>query len=282
MHRTISNLVGATIPLDRKHIDPAYFKKELHFFDNSNRFDKGANFYGTYFPKCADLNGREPVDATPSYFSCEGREASPWDRAKLFYDRVLAKPDYDESMVFIVIVRDPVDRFVSAYEHYKRRKRVMEVNMTLTERVNEALEKCPKGPILGENRTKWICFDEVIQKGVYSVALEGWVQNFPKAQFVFTTFTHYLHAPEEVQKAIGLAVGLHHTPLNTASAQNVFHHPKHLLKAELAAKEQLKEYYQPHDDEFWKILKAYTEDKHLRVQFIGKDFTYNHERSRSN
>ena len=180
MHRTISNLVEATIPLDRTNIDPAYFKKELHFFDYSNRFDKGANFYGTYFPKCADLNGREPIDATPNYFSSEGREASdPWDRAKLFYDLVLAKPDYDESMVFIVIVRDPVDRFVSAYEHYKR-EGFREANMTLTERVNEALEKCPKGPILGGNRIKWICFDEVIQKGVYSVALEGWVQNFPK------------------------------------------------------------------------------------------------------
>ena len=95
---------------------------------------------------------------------------------------MLAKPDYDESMVFIVIVRDPVDRFVSAYEHYKRSKRkgLMSANMTLTERVNEALEKCPKGPILGENRIKWICFDEALKKGVYSIALEGWVQNFPK------------------------------------------------------------------------------------------------------
>ena len=103
---------------------PADYSKEQHFFDQADRFVRGPGFYGRYFPRCDSPN--VPMDATPNYLASEGEngDADPWQRALAFYtqhglghgDRhrettPTAAADLDHGrFVFIVMLRDPVDR----------------------------------------------------------------------------------------------------------------------------------------------------------------------------
>jgi hypothetical protein len=52
---------GAVLPGE-----PAYFRKELHFFDDDLRYTRGLNFYAAHFPRCArDAAAGAP---TPQYW----------------------------------------------------------------------------------------------------------------------------------------------------------------------------------------------------------------------
>jgi hypothetical protein len=57
-------LLAPVIPDGRKGIDPEHYSKELHFFDNSERFAGGAKLLTSYFPRCDELKrtGRVPVE----------------------------------------------------------------------------------------------------------------------------------------------------------------------------------------------------------------------------
>merc|ERR1711871_696916 len=37
--------------------EPAYFRKEVHFFDDDLRFTRGLGFYAAHFPRCARTTG---------------------------------------------------------------------------------------------------------------------------------------------------------------------------------------------------------------------------------
>ena len=109
---------------------PADYSKEQHFFDQADRFVRGAGFYGRYFPRCDSPN--VPMDATPNYLASEGANGSadPWLRALSFYtllglghggerhDHRGTTPTAAVGLglgrfkfVFLVMLRDPVDRY---------------------------------------------------------------------------------------------------------------------------------------------------------------------------
>eukprot|EP00040_Diaphanoeca_grandis_P018007 m.94701 g.94701 ORF g.94701 m.94701 type:complete len:325 (-) comp26749_c0_seq1:50-1024(-) len=273
MHRVMPSLLHATVPKSRHGIDPGYFEKELHFFDNSDRFNSGAFLYGAYFPECKDLDGRVPIDATPNYFSSEGNEGSDtWDRAHSFYDSLSSSDgsSVEASLVFIVIVRDPVDRYVSAFSHYHHSDR-RHWNNTINTYVDKGVAAC------SSRQVQWECQNDILKKGVYSIALDGWVSRFKKAQFLITTFSYYhnrTHA-NKVMQEIAQMIGLESKPLKTYMHLN--HKPDALEKTDvdlLKAKETLRKYYEPHNVRFWNSINRYTSDKDLRVKFIGEQGTF--------
>ena len=63
---------GAVLPGE-----PAYFRKELHFFDDDLRFTRGLGFYAAHFPRCA--RGAAAGASTPQYWGAEllGEGAPP-------------------------------------------------------------------------------------------------------------------------------------------------------------------------------------------------------------
>lgn len=82
--------------------------KEKHFFDNDYAFKKGKLFYRSMFSNCS--HGRQSFDATPVF----AIHAVP-ERLK-----TIIHPEKLKSMKFILLLREPVSRDFSYYQHKVR------------------------------------------------------------------------------------------------------------------------------------------------------------------
>lgn len=81
-------------------------KKEPHFFDKSFNFHRGPKWYYKFFENCKGLK----FEATPNYFT------SPLARVRMKAMGI----GKSKTVKFVLFLRDPVDRFVSHYCHFRR------------------------------------------------------------------------------------------------------------------------------------------------------------------
>ena len=81
-------------------------KKEVHFFDNEQLYSEGIRFYSNLFAHC--VNMKVAVDATPNTFKFP-------HRVKEVYQ--LAGKSALEELKIIIVVREPVARELSLYNH---------------------------------------------------------------------------------------------------------------------------------------------------------------------
>jgi hypothetical protein len=126
LNEAVPSLLMPTIPPGNPNNDPEYFAKELHFFDIDRRFEQGASLLGSYFPTCDSVRsqGKIPMDGTPDYFISKGGydtgngiQAQPWERAHEFF-RTEVGTDGAKGLTFVVVVRDPSSRYISAFNHF--------------------------------------------------------------------------------------------------------------------------------------------------------------------
>lgn len=96
-------------------------EKELHFFNKADRYERGLSWYRGQFQ---EHRGERAVgEATPNYLwtTSDRREIEESRRLPAIPERVHRHyPD----LKFIVSLRDPVERAVSAYRHHIRARRV--------------------------------------------------------------------------------------------------------------------------------------------------------------
>ena len=96
--------------------EPSYFGKEVHFFDEPERFEKGPSFYCSRFSMCrsrsnniTQIDLHIPTDATPNYLNfgiaSQMKETFP--------------PSAIEKIKIIVVLREPVGRLLSWYNHVR-------------------------------------------------------------------------------------------------------------------------------------------------------------------
>lgn len=136
--------------------------KELHFFNKKERYRKGLGWYEQFFADCST-----PVrgEATPNYLWTsdnpeEIRESGRTENVpKLVHD---AYPD----LQFIVSLRDPVDRAVSAYKTMIRAGRIS-----------------PRKDILDVTHRHGI-----VSMGYYQMHIQRWFEYFPPSRFLFLVF----------------------------------------------------------------------------------------------
>merc|ERR1712060_395050 len=83
---------------------PSYFGKEVHFFDKF--FDKGPKFYCSKFSSCGK---KISMDVTPNYldFGIAQRMGETFS------------PSARQEIKLIAILRDPVERMLSWYNHVR-------------------------------------------------------------------------------------------------------------------------------------------------------------------
>jgi len=91
--------------------EPTYFTKEQHFFDHYDRYKQGIEFYAKHFDHCTDDDSAEFIlDATPNYLKFP----------KEVYELYSQVPgDLISKLKLIVILREPVSRELSLYNHKK-------------------------------------------------------------------------------------------------------------------------------------------------------------------
>jgi len=100
--------------------EPAHFAKEAHFFDRRDRYEEGTNFWAARFEHCRVRDAKAEgdggtntsrnlvMDATPNYLPFAERVREAYDRIGL---------DLAEKLKVLVVLRDPVKRELSLYNH---------------------------------------------------------------------------------------------------------------------------------------------------------------------
>jgi len=112
IHKT-SNICEAHYDDD----EPQHYEKEVHFFDRTDRFEKGPSFYCSRFSTCyrarlrntTQIDLHTHVDATPNYldFGIASRMKETFP------------PSAIKEMKVIVVLREPIGRLLSWYNHMR-------------------------------------------------------------------------------------------------------------------------------------------------------------------
>jgi hypothetical protein len=174
-------------------------RKEVHFFDQ--RFENGIDWYRSFFPlearrRLARLRGRDLVAG----------ESSPY---YLFHPEVPARvaetlPD----VKLIAMLRNPVER---AYSHYQHKKRLGREKHSFEEAL-AAEDRRLAGDdelILTDHRYRRHHFHRAyFRRGLYAEQLERWLAHFPREQLLVIRSEDFFDRPEvtyaEVLEFIGV------------------------------------------------------------------------------
>ena len=227
------------------HVEPAA-SKGMHFFDML--FDEGIEWYRRCFPTPSWKGGRRTITG----------EASPY----------LADPLAPERMAQVVpqarliaLLRDPVDRAYSDYQHAVRLGRE---NRTFEEAVEEAIQAGVTWPLckeddaserdearLGPNGTTRY---QYLLRSIYVDQLLHWSKFFIKKQMFVLKSEDFFERPPETTKVILDFLGL---PDWEPGAWEL---PKKLNKGEYeqemdpALKRRLEDYLEPHNRRLYEYL----------------------------
>lgn len=87
--------------------NPEYYAKELHIFNNEERFAKGPQFWLSHFPEFQTTVRAVAIDCTPNYLL----DAEVPSRLLQFYGEKASQ------LKFLIILRDPLSRTHSAFHH---------------------------------------------------------------------------------------------------------------------------------------------------------------------
>ena len=190
---------------------------EVHFFDNN--WNRGVDWYNSFFQKPHLLQGEK----TPNYFSkskCHKKMASVVPDSKL-----------------ILILRNPVDRAYSQWNHY-----------------NQVMEK--------KGKLKWgweiTTFDDAIERnlgksftnGLYIKKLESLLNYFSREQ-LYICFTHDLKTcmPKEMEKIYHF---LNISIIKTES--EIIHKRSYKEPMKMATRKKLLNLYEPYNEKLFDLL----------------------------
>jgi hypothetical protein len=137
-------------------------KKEIHFFNKKNNYEKGVEWYEQHFEAC-----RESVrgEATPNYLWTSNSEREIKESGRTENIPKLVHNTYP-NLKFIVSLREPVDRAVSAYKTLIRGGYIS-----------------PRRSITEVSHRHGI-----ITMGDYETHIRRWFEYFSPSQFLFLVF----------------------------------------------------------------------------------------------
>ena len=142
--------------------------KELHYFSNRGVYDKGVDWYSKQFD--TDYDGAKAIgEYTPNYLWASDDE-SEIAESNLCRDIPANVSSLLPEAKLIVILRNPVERAVSAYFHHIRAGRIHP-----NENFDNAVKKYG-----------------IASKGLYSDQLKKWFDHFDKNQFLILFYEESL------------------------------------------------------------------------------------------
>lgn len=137
-------------------------KKEIHFFNKKDNYNKGIEWYERHFEECSESVRGE---ATPNYFWTSNSEKERKESGRTENIPRIVHNIYPD-LKFIVSLREPVDRAISAYKtlirggHISPRRSIAEV----THRHG------------------------IVTMGDYEKHIRRWLKYFSPSQFIFLVF----------------------------------------------------------------------------------------------
>lgn len=163
-------------------------KNEVHFFDNNQNYARGRKWYEKHFSGA----GNKPIrcDKTPAYIwtTCSGVPEAPEDKPERIHALL-------PNAKLIVVLRDPVKRAISAWNH-----NVRSGNIAAGYSIEEVFEASHESVVTKHG---------ILSRGLYHVQLSRFLENFSRDQLlVLYQERDIIEAPkrglERVSKFLGI------------------------------------------------------------------------------
>jgi hypothetical protein len=146
-----------------QHPDVCMVPYEIHFFDHERNYRKGPSWYESHFRRCAGQRVR--CEKTGAYFwtACYGKAKEPDDKP----ERIRALLPHAK---LIVILRNPVSRAISAWNHNLRSGNIP---------FSYDIEK-----VFAPSQSEVVAHHGILTRGLYYQQLTRWWSVFPKNQML--------------------------------------------------------------------------------------------------
>lgn len=216
--------------------------KEPHFFDQ--RYQKGIRWYESWFPSTKEAEQT----------SCEGTPITGEGSTHYLFDAHTPArlKEYCPDAKLVAILRNPVERAYSAYQHEVRRKR----------------EKRPFGEVIAdelrwgeEEHAKVLAdpsywsdrhyFRSHLRRGYYAESLKRWFSHFPREQFLIFSSDQFFSDPERVYDETVAFLELPPFKLDHFKPQNIGGYSSKIPADEL---KRMDEYFAPLNKELVELL----------------------------
>jgi hypothetical protein len=213
------------------------FGKEIHYFDLN--YARGARWYRGRFPYRARLRGgRVTLDASPYYLA---HPLVPQRAAQLVPEVKL-----------VALLRNPVDRALSHYQHEVRDGResltfeeAIEREPARLEGEEERLQRDPQYHSFSHRRHSYLL------RGRYLEQLRRWAQHFPRARLLVLQSERLFRDPAAASAAVYDFLGLRPHRLE---AYKPFLQGKYERDMPAALRTKLAAYFEPHNRELYEWL----------------------------
>ncbi|HEX6710329.1 MAG TPA: sulfotransferase domain-containing protein [Rubrobacter sp.] len=204
------------------HVEPAA-TKEIHYFDML--FDEGIEWYRRCFPTPRLKEGRKSItgEGSPSYLfdpRAPERMAGVVPHARL-----------------IALLRNPVDRALSAYYH---RLRNGQETLTFEETVRAALEGDPDSNRLSRN--------------IYVDHLQRWSDFFSDEQMLVLKSENFFERPRETLKVVFEFLDLPDWEPGASDLGDRLNKGGYEQKMDPATRQLLQEFFEPHNQRLYDYL----------------------------
>lgn len=217
--------------------------KELFYFDDY--YTRPIEWYKSFFPtqKQREKLERDLVanvitgEASPSYFF------NPYS-AKRIKETL---PD----VKLILVLRDPIERAYSHYNHIRRLNReplsFEEAIEKEEQRITPDIEKLAKDEFYKADQRRDYSY---LTRGYYAKQLKEWFKHFPKEQLLIVQSEEFYRETPKVYNEIVEYLGLNSYTLPTFEAKNALKYAKMAPET----KEKLKAYFAPKNEELYELL----------------------------
>jgi hypothetical protein len=211
--------------------------KEIHYFDF--HYGRGIRWYRGRFPYARRLrHGTLTLDASPYYLV---HPLVPQRAAQLLPDAKL-----------IVLLRNPVERALSHYQHEFRAGRE---SLSFEEAIEREPERLAGEEERLRNEPRYYSYNHhrysYTRRGLYLEQLQRWTQHFPRSQMLILQSERLFRDPVGATAAVHSFLGLrpHHLEQYKPFLQGNY---DRVMTAELRAR--LSSYYQPYNRELYRWL----------------------------
>ncbi|MCS6884817.1 MAG: sulfotransferase [Acidobacteriota bacterium] len=219
-------------------------RKQMHYFDN--RYERGEDWYRSHFPMELQLRYRERRLG----YKCLTGEATPY---YIFHPHA---PRRIRSLLpkakLIVLLRNPVDR---AYSHYNHEVRKGAEKLSFEEAIEKEAERLRPEleRMLQDEHYYSFAYQHYsyLARGRYAEQLSYWFKLFPKEQFLILKSEDFDRNIPETLNKIYRFLGLPELPPKNYPYHNRGNYPQ--MSSE--TRQKLREYFRRYNEQLYELLQ---------------------------
>eukprot|EP00171_Calliarthron_tuberculosum_P009405 IDg9405t1 len=232
--------------------EPYYYSKEVHFFDSEHRYEQGAEFYAKRFQQYGERDMTRTMDATPDTLAFAERVQSTYETAG---------GNQEKRVKIIVILREPVSRELSLYNHLAfdcRSLRVPERSAWHKQVTKEnglimsfdEFVRIKSIPALGRESGP----GRSTRHGMYVTHLSKWFDLFDRKQILVLSYDELQRYPKKLLERIQTFLG-HKIPgsLNRSNSNDSQHK---IQLPSVKAERALNAVFAPLNDRLYQLLES--------------------------